>query len=131
VKLEPSVIAGGNAVVHQFCRLGRLSMLSGVAGIVQDLPPFCIAYGTRTVGSLNIIGLRRAGYRNHIPPLKRAFEILYLSRHTVPIAADLIERELGTDPLCAELVTFLRTTRRGITPYVHPVEASTETMAEA
>lgn len=129
VKVEPNVITGGNAVVHQFCRLGRLSMLSGVAGVGQDLPPFCTAYNTRTVGSLNIVGLRRAGYREHIPNLKRAFEILYLSRHTTPHAADLIERELGGDPLCAELAAFVRSTRRGITPYVRPAEA--EAMSEA
>jgi UDP-N-acetylglucosamine acyltransferase len=131
VKVEPFAVLGGNAVVHQFCRVGRLSMLSGVAGMAQDLPPFCTAYSTRSVGSLNIVGLRRAGYRGHIPNLKRAFEILYLSRHTTPVAADHIERELGADPLCAELVAFLRSTRRGITPYVHPVEAGSEAMAEA
>lgn len=129
VRVEPNAVLGGNATVHQFCRLGRMSMLSGVAGLVQDLPPFCVAYSTRSVGSLNIVGLRRAGYRNHIPNLKRAFEVLYLSRHTIPIAADHIERELGADPLCAELVAFVRSTRRGITPYVHPVEAAE--MAEA
>lgn len=131
VKIESSAITGGNAVVHQFCRLGRLSMLSGLAGLGQDLPPFCTAYVTRSVGSLNVVGLRRAGYRDHIPHLKRAFEILYLSRHTTPIAADLIERELGSDPFCAELVAFVRSTRRGITPYVRPAGTPAEAMAEA
>jgi UDP-N-acetylglucosamine acyltransferase len=131
VTIQPHAVTGGNAVVHQFCRLGRLSMLSGVAGVGQDLPPFCTAYSTRSVGSLNIVGLRRAGYRDHIPHLKRAFELLYLSRHTTSVAADLIDRELGHDPLCAELASFLRSTRRGITPYVRPAEAAADVLAEA
>lgn len=117
VEMGDRVMVGGCGVIHQFCRVGRLSMLSGVAGIVQDLPPFCVAYATRIVESLNIVGLRRAGYRQNIPNLKRAFEILYRSRHTVPNAADKIEQELGHDPLCQEWVDFLRATKRGITPY--------------
>jgi UDP-N-acetylglucosamine acyltransferase len=117
VELADGVTIGGCGVVHQFCRLGRLSMLSGVAGLVQDLPPFCVSYTTRTVESLNIVGLRRAGFRESIPPLKRAFEILYRSRHTLPIAADAIEREVGDDSLCREFISFIRSSRRGITPY--------------
>ncbi|HEY1685828.1 MAG TPA: acyl-ACP--UDP-N-acetylglucosamine O-acyltransferase [Tepidisphaeraceae bacterium] len=117
VELADNVTIGGVAGVHQFCRVGRLSMLSGGAGIVQDLPPFCTCYTTRLVESLNIVALRRSGYRENIPNLKRAFDILYRDRHTIPIAAGLIERELGHDPLCQELVTFIRSTKRGITPY--------------
>lgn len=118
VELADSVTTGGCAVVHQFCRIGRMAMLSGVAGIVQDLPPFCTSYSTRTVESLNIVGLRRAGYRDHIPKLKKAFEILYHGRHTLPMAAEQIDREFGDNPLCQEFAAFIRTSKRGITPYL-------------
>jgi UDP-N-acetylglucosamine acyltransferase len=117
VTLFDAVTLGGNAAVHQFCRIGRLGMLSGGVVVTQDLPPFCTVYNMRAVGSLNVIGLRRAGYRANIPNLKTAFKILYQSRHTAPNAADRIEEELGDDLLCAELVAFLRTTKRGITRY--------------
>ncbi|HWB53570.1 MAG TPA: acyl-ACP--UDP-N-acetylglucosamine O-acyltransferase [Tepidisphaeraceae bacterium] len=117
VEVANNVVTGGGSVVHQFCRLGRLAMLSGVAGIVQDLPPFCTCYSTRFVESLNIVGLRRAGCRDHIPALKQAFEILYRGRHTLPTAADQIEHELGDDPLCQEFAAFVRSSKRGITPY--------------
>ncbi len=73
VTLFDGVILGGNAVIHQFCRLGRLSIMSGAVGVVQDVPPFCTVYEMREVGSLNIVGLRRAGYRDSIPKLKRSF----------------------------------------------------------
>ena len=117
VVVEDKVMLGGNAALHQFCRLGRLCMLSGVIAIVQDIPPFCTAYEIRQVESLNIVGLRRAGYRDHIPALQEAFRILYLSRHTRTRAVELIEQQLGHDPLCAELARFVRGSKRGITGY--------------
>jgi UDP-N-acetylglucosamine acyltransferase len=117
VTLFDNVTLGGNAGVHQFCRLGRFAMLSGGVGVSQDIPPFCTVYNMRTVGSLNIVGLRRAGYRNHLPHLKRAFEILYQSRHTILNALQHIESELRGDPLCLELVDFIRNTKRGITHF--------------
>ena len=124
--LEDGVTLGGNAAIHQFCRLGRLSMVSGAIAIVQDIPPFCTAYDSRQVESLNIVGLRRAGYRDHISALQEAFRILYLSRHTRTRAAELIEQELGDDPLCGELARFIRGSKRGITGYRDEQQPRTE-----
>jgi UDP-N-acetylglucosamine acyltransferase len=117
VTIEDRAILGGNAAVHQFCRVGRMAMLSGVAGIVQDLPPFCVVYETRKLGSLNLVGLRRAGYREHIRPLSHAFEIFFKGRHAAAKALEIIERDCGGDPLCAEFVAFVRGSQRGITSY--------------
>ena len=118
VHIEDGVNLSGNAMVHQFCRLGRLSMISGAMFVVQDLPPFCTVYVSRHVGSLNLVGLRRAGLRDSILPLKRAFEILYRSRHTTQLAVALIEEELGSDPACRELAEFCKHTKRGIASYL-------------
>ncbi|MEX0774221.1 MAG: acyl-ACP--UDP-N-acetylglucosamine O-acyltransferase [Phycisphaeraceae bacterium] len=118
VEVQNNVTMGGNAAVHQFCRIGRLSMLSGVIAIVQDLPPFCVAYNTRSVGSLNIIGLRRAGYRDHVKPLQKAFEIFFRQNHVRTYAVDLIRKQLGDDPLCLEFADFVATpSPRGVTGY--------------
>ncbi len=117
VRLFDDVTLGGGSALHQFCRMGRLSMMSGVVAVAQDVPPFCIAYNMRSVGSLNIVGLRRAGYRRHIKPLQRAFDILYRESHANAEAADAITTEWGDDPLCVELAEFIRTTKRGLCPY--------------
>jgi len=108
---------GGYATVHQFCRVGRLAMISGLAGISQDLPPFCVTYDTRTLGSLNIIGLRRAGLRDHIPALKQAFNTLFRSRLPVPAALDQLAELNLNDPLVDELADFCRNSKRGYLPY--------------
>ncbi len=128
--IDDRVLVGGNAAVHQFVRVGRLAVLSGLAGLSQDLPPFCTSYYTRTVGSLNIVGLRRAGYRRHIPALKRAFELLFQSRLSNASAIARIENELGDDPLCAELAAFVRASKRGVTAYVGRRAAETEPAAD-
>lgn len=114
VTLGDQVIVGGISGVHQFCRVGRLAMLGGGVGITRDLPPFCVAINDRTVGSLNLVGLRRNGYRDHVPALKQAFAILFRQHHTNTVACDLIEQAAGSDPLCAELVAFVRASKRGI-----------------
>jgi len=110
-------ILSGNAVVHQFCRVGRLAMLAGAQGVTKDVPPFCIVYSTRRVSMLNLVGLRRAGLRQHIKPLMQAFDICYKRGMPNSKAARIIEDELGDDPLCRQFAHFVRDTRRGITPY--------------
>ncbi|MEX0745848.1 MAG: acyl-ACP--UDP-N-acetylglucosamine O-acyltransferase [Phycisphaeraceae bacterium] len=117
VEVHDGAIISGNSAVHQFCRVGRLAMLSGNVGISADLPPFCIASHRKRVGGLNIVGLRRAGLRDHVAPLRQAFHILYRQGHSHRVAVDRIERELSDDPLVREFVEFIRTAKRGITIY--------------
>jgi UDP-N-acetylglucosamine acyltransferase len=117
VEVSDRAFLGGNSGVHQYCRVGRLAMLSGAAGLTQDLPPFCTIYDTRQIGSLNIVGLRRAGYRASIPNLRRAFSIFFRSGLSNHSAVARIEEDLGHDPLCLELAEFIKHSKRGITHY--------------
>jgi len=117
VEIGDHATFGGGCAIHQFCRIGRYAMISGVVAIMQDVPPFCTAYRMRTVGSLNIVGLRRAGLRKHIKPLQEAFDILYRRGLSNPHAIETIENELGDDPLCMEFADFVRHTKRGICDY--------------
>lgn len=117
VRFDDQVITGGNGGIHQFCRVGRLAMISGGASMSQDVPPFCVCYRTRCIGSLNVIGLRRAGLRGHLPPLRRAFNLFFRESHAAPRALELIEAGSGDDPLVREFVAFIRGSQRGITSY--------------
>lgn len=117
VQVGDKAILAGGAGVQQFCRMGRLSMLSGNEGITKDLPPFCIVHHTKRVGSLNVIGLRRNGYRDHIKNLQQAFDLLYKTGLTTPAAAERIEKDLGDDPLCVEFAQFIGEAEHGVTQY--------------
>ncbi len=39
-QLHDNVTLGGGALVHQFCRVGRLAMMSGGIAVSVDVPPF-------------------------------------------------------------------------------------------
>lgn len=117
VQIADQVLLGGGVGIQQFTRIGRLAMVSGNSGIAKDLPPFCVSYTLRRVASLNLVGLRRAGHRQHIPALQKAFEILYKQEHSNQTAVNLIEQELGSDPLCMEIIEFVRSGERGIVRY--------------
>lgn len=116
-RIYDNVILGGGAAVHQFCRVGRMAMISGTRGVTQDIPPFCVVYNPRRVSSLNLIGLRRAGLQKHIDAISHAFDIYFRRRLASDNAIQAIEREIGGDPLVGEFVQFIKETRRGISAY--------------
>src|SRR5215468_11967418 len=62
VEIHDRVFVGGGSVIHQFTRMGAISLLQGGSAVSKDVPPFTIAAGKNSVSALNIIGLRRAGF---------------------------------------------------------------------
>jgi UDP-N-acetylglucosamine acyltransferase len=109
------VYLSGNSAVHQFCRVGRLALLSGCSASSKDVPPFVMQQRTNCVVGVNVVGMRRAGIANaHIDAVRRAFHLLYRSGLLLPQALEQAERELGHVPEVAELVAFIRTPGRGI-----------------
>jgi UDP-N-acetylglucosamine acyltransferase len=71
----------GGAAVHQFCKVGRLAMVGGMARVRQDVPPFVtIDGGSTMVVGLNKVGLRRAGFKmQEMRQLKAAYRLIYRS----------------------------------------------------
>ena len=45
VTIEDGAVVGGLSAVHQFVRLGRLSIVGGCSKVVQDIPPFSMCDG--------------------------------------------------------------------------------------
>ncbi|MGE3109477.1 MAG: acyl-ACP--UDP-N-acetylglucosamine O-acyltransferase [Phycisphaerales bacterium] len=112
-----NVTLGGNAVIHQFCRIGRLVMMSGDCAVSLDVPPFCMVNERNRIGGLNQVGLRRHGFpREHITELRRAFrDVLRRPMPREQAITTLRERGAACPPVM-ELAEFLATTKRGITP---------------
>lgn len=114
--LGDHIIMSGHTGSHQFCRVGRMAMVSGNIATFEDIPPFCVMAVPRAITGLNLVGLRRAGLRAHIEPLKQAFDIFFKQRHTRPVAVEMLDQQVGHDALCAEFTDFIRQpSRRGIT----------------
>ena len=113
--LEDNVYISGNSAIHQFCRAGRLSMLSGVSVSTKDIPPFIIQQRMNCVGGVNVVGMRRAGIpAASIDAVRRAFHLLYRSHMVIPAALEHMERDLGHIPEVLEMIAFIRASSRGI-----------------
>jgi UDP-N-acetylglucosamine acyltransferase len=118
--LEDNVYMSGNSAIHQFVRIGRLALLSGVSASTKDIPPFAIQQRTDTIVGVNVIGMRRAGLSStQIDGVRRAFHILFRRGLVLPNALAQVERELGDIDTVRELVDFIRASKRGISPMRH------------
>ncbi len=117
IRIDDHAILGGLVAVHQWARVGRMAMIGGVTGVALDVPPFCIASGERAqLYGLNLVGLKRHGFsEERISALKRAYKTLFRSGLQLKAAMEQVERELPDSAEAAELLEFIRTTKRGIT----------------
>jgi UDP-N-acetylglucosamine acyltransferase len=115
VTLGDGVTLSGNSAVHQHVRIGRLALISGVSATSTDLPPFMIMQRINIVCGINIIGMRRAGMSNGaIDAVRKAFHLLYRGKMVLSNSLPRIEQDLGHVPEVAELVAFIRASKRGI-----------------
>ncbi len=104
----------GGVVIHQFSRIGELSMIGGGSKVNLDVPPFFTVDGVpaRAVG-LNLVGLKRAGIGEpDVRVLKRAYRLLYRSKLTARDAVREIEG-LSND-FARRLADFVRSSERGV-----------------
>jgi len=116
VHVEDYAVIGGLAAVHQFSRIGKMSIIGGCSKVVQDVLPFMLADGnparTRTI---NKVGLDRNGIAEETQAaLKQAFKILFREGLTIPNALARIESELPALPEILHLVQFARASERGL-----------------
>ncbi len=116
VTLEDKAVIGGLVAVHQFVRIGKLSIIGGCSKVVQDIPPFstCDGHPARVYG-LNLIGLKRNGYsRGSISKIKQAFKIIFDSGFSKKHALEIMDQEGQTDKDVIYLINFLKDSQRGI-----------------
>jgi UDP-N-acetylglucosamine acyltransferase len=116
VVIEDNVVLGGYVAVHQFCRIGKLSMVGGCSKLRQDLAPFMLADGSPAeTHTINKIGLERHGVSEEAHnALRQAYKIIFREGLTIPNALAKIEKELPPLPEVQYLAQFVRTSERGI-----------------
>lgn len=115
VEVGDRALVSGNCVIHQFVRIGRLSLMRGLSRTSRDIPPFCIADGTHTVHGVNVRGLQRAGWNGEqIRAVRRAFRTLFMTRRNLKAAVEELLAHGPTSTEVAELVEFIRNSRRGV-----------------
>jgi len=83
VIIEDDVVIGGNSAVQQFTRIGKMAMIGGMTGVLNDVIPYGLSIGNRNfLQGLNLIGMRRKKIKNKdILILSDAYEIIFKNKN--------------------------------------------------
>ncbi|HEY9785004.1 MAG TPA: acyl-ACP--UDP-N-acetylglucosamine O-acyltransferase [Candidatus Obscuribacterales bacterium] len=116
VTVGDHAVFAGLVVFHQFVRVGRMAMMSGMSGSRVDVPPFILADGRPlAIRGVNMVGLRRQKIAMPVrSAIKECYRLLYRSGLNFSQALERIEAEIEQFPEVKEIVEFYRTTKRGV-----------------
>ena len=114
VRVEDRAFVSGAVAVHQFCRIGSLAMVGGMARVVQDVPPYVMVDGgSSMIVGLNSVGLRRNGFTvEQIAQLKKAYRVIYRQGLTFNDMLTALAANFSEGP-AAEFHRFLSGGKRG------------------
>jgi UDP-N-acetylglucosamine acyltransferase len=114
VIVEDAAFLSGAVGVHQFCRIGTLAMVGGLARVVQDVPPYMLIDGiSGCVVGLNLVGLRRNGLTtDQVTELKQAYRMIYRRNMKWTEILESLRSEFAAGPAAA-LYPFLSGGKRG------------------
>ena len=116
ILVEDHAIVGGLVGIHQFVRVGTLSIIGGCSRVVQDVPPYstCVGYPAAVFG-LNGEGLRRAGVSADAKDsLHKAFRLLFNAGLSMSHAIERVAQEEPPTPEVQHLLEFIRQSKRGV-----------------
>jgi UDP-N-acetylglucosamine acyltransferase len=114
VMVQDRAFISGNCLIHQFTRIGTLTMMQGGSAAGQDLPPFTIATGINTICGLNVVGVRRAGFSaEERTELKRLYHLLFRSGKNLSVAIREARKNFSSAP-SKTLLDFVATAKRGV-----------------
>ena len=110
VIVDDFAIIGALSGVHQFCRIGKHSMIGAMSGIDSDVIPYGTVVGNRAfLSGLNIIGLKRRGFnKSIIQDLKKAYGVLFISNEgTISDRIKEVSEDFNDNEPVMEIVEFL------------------------
>ena len=114
VMVAERAFISGNCLVHQYTRVGTLSLMQGGAAISKDLPPYTVARGHNGICGLNFIGLRRAGLGSaERLELKQLYHALFRDGVNLRTALANAQKDFSSAP-AKVLIEFVATAQRGV-----------------
>lgn len=116
VEMDDWVIVGGMSTIHQFCRIGKHVMISGMSGVLSDIPPYLKAAGIPVVyQGINYVGLKRREFtKEMIDDIHNIYRIIYQEKYNTSQAMKYIEKNLSQSQIKDEILTFIKSSKRGI-----------------
>ncbi|MFN7998120.1 MAG: acyl-ACP--UDP-N-acetylglucosamine O-acyltransferase [Bryobacteraceae bacterium] len=110
-------VIGASTGVHQFCRVGRHSIIGGYSVVTQDVLPFSNTVSEREIKvfGANRTGLERRGFgRETIEKLQTALRLLTRSGLNTTQAIERIRAEIAPCAEVDELLEFIGASARGV-----------------
>jgi UDP-N-acetylglucosamine acyltransferase len=110
-------VIGAFSGVHQFCRIGRHSMIGGYSVITQDVMPFATIVTPRESKAFgaNATGLERRGFNaDTVENLQNALRLLTRGKLNTSQAIEKIREEIPACPEVEELIAFITASERGV-----------------
>jgi UDP-N-acetylglucosamine acyltransferase len=116
VLVDDDAVLGGLCAAHQFCRVGRMSMVGGMTKVTQDCAPYTIVDGNpASVHGLNSVGMKRKQVpAENVERLKQAYRLVFREGLTAAQAVERIKAEVGACEEVREFTAFVETTERGL-----------------
>jgi len=117
VSIGDWAVVGAFTGVHQFCRIGRHSMIGGYSVITQDVMPFATIVTPRDSKSFgaNATGLERRGFdATVVENLQNALRLLTRGKLNTSQAIEKIREEIPGCLEIEELIAFIQTSERGV-----------------
>jgi UDP-N-acetylglucosamine acyltransferase len=117
VTIEDHAVIGAFSGIHQFCRVGRHSLVGGYSVVTQDVLPYSKTVSEREIRAFgaNSIGLKRHGFSaERREALNRAFRLLASSNLNTSQAIEKIREESTDSEDVRELLRFIETSKRGV-----------------
>lgn len=116
VTIDDFAIIGGMSAAHQFTHIGRHTYIAGMSAIRKDVPPFVkAAREPLSYVGINNVGLSRRGYsKETIEEIFKLYHILFVEKHIVSKAVELIESMLPTTETRDEILGFIKKSEIGI-----------------
>lgn len=117
VVIEDWAVVGAFTGLHQFCKVGRHSIIGGYSVITQDVMPFSNTTTPREAKSYgaNKIGLERRGFpADVVDSLNKALRLLTRSNLNTTQAIERIREEVAPCAEVKELIAFIQASERGV-----------------
>jgi UDP-N-acetylglucosamine acyltransferase len=116
VEMDDWVIVGGMSTIHQFCRIGKHVMISGMSGVLSDIPPYLKAAGIPVVyQGINYVGLKRREFtKEMIDDIHNIYRIIYQEKYNTYQANEYIEKKFSQSQTKNEILSFIKSSKRGI-----------------
>ncbi len=113
VTIEDYAIVGGSCAIHQFSRIGYLSMIGGMTGVLSDVIPFGLSLGNRNnLVGLNLIGLRRAKISNEDIKLLQNFYNTVFCNQNFRSNMEKLENNLKENNYIKKIIDFLNSDKK-------------------